>query len=112
MDVLCKFCGHIQKWNPDYPYCSKCGSPISEKDKRTNINLRAGKEKQGLGILIIALSLVIFHYFARYEGTLLASIGVLLWFWGKLINVREKKKLENSSFESVPPQNENREKVE
>ncbi len=92
MDVLCKTCGNIQKWDPSYPYCSKCGSPVSERDKETSINLKAGKDKQALGISIIALSVVIFHYLARYEGGLLSAIGLLLWVWGKLINNREKKR--------------------
>jgi len=92
MDVLCRTCGNIQKWDPGHPYCSKCGSPVSEKDREVSINLRAGKDKQAIGIGIIALSIVIFHYFARYEGSLLAGIGLLLWIWGKIINNREKKK--------------------
>jgi ribosomal protein L37E len=100
MDVLCRTCGNIQKWNPDYPYCSKCGSPISEKDREVSINLRAGKDKQAIGIGIIALSIVIFHYFARYEGSLLAGIGLLLWIWGKIINNREKKKGKISEISS------------
>ncbi len=78
--------------DPNYPYCSKCGSPVSEKDREVSINLKAGKDKQALGIGLIALSVVIFHYFARYEGSLLAGIGLLLWIWGKIINNREKKK--------------------
>lgn len=97
MDVLCKYCGTIQQWNPSHPYCSKCGSPISEEDAETHINLRAGKEKQAIGLGIIALSLVIFHYFARYEGSLLAFIGILLWVWGKIINRRERKKGKSDS---------------
>ncbi|MGQ9619185.1 MAG: hypothetical protein ACUVUG_09535 [Candidatus Aminicenantia bacterium] len=97
MEVLCKSCGNIQKWNPHYPYCSRCGSPVSEEDRETKVNLRAGKDKQTLGIGIIAVSAVIFHYFARYEGGLIACLGLLLWFWGKIINNRERKKLKSIS---------------
>lgn len=100
MNVLCKTCGNVQEWDSLYQYCSKCGSPVSEKDREVSINLRAGKNKQALGIGIIALSIVIFHYFARYEGGLLASIGILLWVWGKIINKREKKKAKIKSEDS------------
>lgn len=95
MDVLCRTCGNIQRWNPNYPYCSKCGSPVSEKDREIFINLKAGKDKQALGIGLIALGILIFHYFARYEGSLITGIGLLLWIWGKIINNREKKKGKN-----------------
>lgn len=95
MDVLCRRCGNIQRWNPNYPYCSKCGSPVSEKDREVSIDLKAGKDKQALGIGLIALSIVIFHYFAKDEGSLIAGIGLLLWIWGKIINNREKKKVKD-----------------
>lgn len=85
-------------------YCSKCGSPVSEKDREIHINLRAGKEKQAIGIGIIALSLVIFHYFARYEGSLLACIGILLWMWGRIINRREREKAKSASENNIENQ--------
>lgn len=96
MDVLCRRCGNIQRWNPNYPYCLKCGSPVSEKDREVSIDLKVGKDKQALGIGLIVLSIVIFHYFAKYEGSLIAGIGLLLWIWGKIINNREKKKVKDT----------------
>ena len=99
--IVCPNCGVEQEYNPEFPYCKRCGlflpeSLLNKKEKvsSTQETLRGG------AILLFLLFLLIFIFYSRFYATIGMIFTVLLYitsfFIGRREDIKEKKKEEVS----------------
>jgi len=85
--TFCRICGKGQPG--DSPYCVWCGAklvPMKDKAGRAPLDPSAGRNKEGIGIILFILNILTYHYYSRYWGTVAMIFSFLIWGWGRAEN--------------------------
>ncbi|MBI2837206.1 MAG: hypothetical protein HYX75_02760 [Acidobacteria bacterium] len=85
--VFCQVCGKAQQI--DTRYCTWCGAhlvPLTDKAGRPPLDPAAGRNKEGIGIVLFLLNIITYHYYSHYWGTVAMVFSALIWAWGRSEN--------------------------
>ncbi len=100
--VICPNCGIEQEYNPEFPYCKRCGLFLPEsllkkepKDKGNNESLRGG------AILLFLLFVLIFIFYSRFYATIGIVFTLILYILSFFIGKREAKSQEKNKASST-----------
>ncbi len=94
--IVCPNCGIEQEYNPDFPYCRRCGlflpeSLLHEKPKNTGSN----EALKGGAILLFLLFVLIFIFVSRFYATIGMIFTVILYivsfFVGRREDIKERE---------------------
>ena len=92
--VVCPNCGVEQEYNPEFPYCKRCGlflpdSLLSKKEKisSTRETLRGG------AILLFLLFVLIFIFYSRFYATIGMVFSVILYIISFFVVKKEDKSI-------------------
>ncbi len=99
--VVCPNCGVEQEYNPEFPYCKRCGLFLSESLLNKKEEVSSTKETvRGGAILLFLIFVLIFIFYSRFYASIGMVFTVLLYitsfFIGRREDVKEKKKEEDS----------------
>ena len=82
--VVCRVCGEEQEFDPEFPYCRKCGVFLEENElKKFRGNLGFWENFKGYSIVLAVLFVFVFMFFSRYYGGFGFVISLLLYFYSK-----------------------------
>ncbi len=100
--VICPNCGIEQEYNPEFPYCKRCGLFLPEsllekgpKDNENNESLRGG------AILLFLLFVLIFIFYSRFYATIGMVFTFILYILSFFIGKREAKSQEKNKAPSI-----------
>ncbi len=99
--VVCPNCGVEQEYNPEFPYCKRCGLFLSESLLNKKEEVSSTKETvRGGAILLFLIFVLIFIFYSRFYASIGMVFTVLLYitsfFIGRREDVKDKKKEEDS----------------
>ncbi len=99
--VVCPNCGVEQEYNPEFPYCKRCGLFLSESLLNKKEEVSSTKESlRGGAILLFLIFVLIFIFYSRFYASIGMVFTVLLYitsfFIGRREDVKDKKKEEDS----------------
>ncbi len=99
--VICPNCGVEQEYNPEFPYCKRCGLFLSESLLNKKEEVSSTKESlRGGAILLFLIFVLIFIFYSRFYASIGMVFTVLLYissfFIGRREDVKDKKKEEDS----------------
>lgn len=90
--VFCQVCGKSQ--SAGERYCRWCGAylqAMTGRGGRSPIDPAAGRNKEGIGIILFLLNIITFHYYSKYWGTVAMVFSTLIWAWGRAENFRANR---------------------
>ena len=85
--LFCQICGRSQEASVEF--CTWCGAtlaPLKDRKGRAPVDPAAGRNKQGIGIILFILNILTYHYYSRYWGVVGMTFSTLIWAWGRSEN--------------------------
>jgi len=78
--VVCPNCGVEQEYNPEFPYCKRCGLFLSESLFKEKKKISPQREAlRGGAILLFLLFVLIFIFISRFYATIGMIFTVLIY---------------------------------
>ncbi len=85
--IVCKVCGRGQAGETGF--CNWCGAKLvalTDKSGRAPMDPSAGRNKEGIGIILFLLNLITYNYYSHYWGVVAMAFSSLIWVWGRSEN--------------------------